>query len=143
MSSQYNNLPPGYNPGYFPYNYYKPKEEFSLLTGVYIGVGIAALVILAYIYWTYTVYRYSSERVGDKLLTKFKLLHKNDDPPVYVDDDVKYVSHDSGLTDLARTNAHTNIIIKDKVNQNVLGMTSFQASISDTCSPMSSSCIRL
>ena len=127
----------------YPQMQSQQQEGFSWTTGVYIGVGIAIAVILVYIYFAYNVYRYSAERVGDKLLSKFKLAHADDDSKQYEDDDRKFLANDGGVTNSTKTSAYTNILVKDKVSQAVLSMTSFSASIRDDCAPSSSTCIAL
>lgn len=156
MSYQYNNVPmyanmvapPMYNQipygqvGY-PLNYpqdLQSNNKFSLNTGLLIGIGIAAVIILSYIYWAYYINRYSSDRIGGKLLAKYISINKDKVPGK---NDVDYLTYDVGRVNAGRTLAYTNILTKGKENQQVKKSVGFELEVKEGCSPLSPSCISL
>lgn len=134
---------PQYAPQYpMPIPYNQPSE-FDWMTSIYIGLGIFLLVVLIYLYWCYTVYRYSPERVADKLITKFKAKNKQLDPPKYVEDDRKEFGIEIATLNAAQTIASAQVQFRDKETHNVIEYIPFTATNKPTCSPLDNSCIRL
>jgi Mg2+/citrate symporter len=111
--------------------YYNNTTKFSTRIALIIGITIAIIGIVIYIYWAFFIYRYSSDRVGKYLLTKFKLKHPTDEN--YKETDTQYITYDVAIVNTEKTIASTNILVKDKISQVVLASVPFSININTEC----------
>lgn len=135
-----NYSPYGYPPVYLQ-NATSTEFDWMLMLGV--GLGIFLAVVLIYISWVYNTYRYSSDRIASKLITKFKAKNKALDPPKFVEDDRKELAIEIATLNSNLTIAAAQVAFRDKESHNVLEYTPFTATNRVNCSPMDNSCIRL
>jgi len=98
-----------------------------------IGLGITALVIVFWFMWASSVYRYSSERIASKLLSKYK---------VPVQSDQTLIAKDGVLN--ANKTASASIYIREKnLDSSTAPATQFTLMVKDDCSPLNNTCVSL
>lgn len=122
---------------------FNQSPKFAWSTFLYVGIGGALIVIIMYITWIYTSYRYSSMRIAEKLLTKYKAKNKASDPPRFIEDDIKELAIDTATLTADKKIASAQILLRNKETHVTLDNAPFTAINKETCSPLDNSCIKL
>ena len=114
-------------------NYYPVRKEFDYELMIYCGLGITLAILLAWYLWAVN-YRYSSERIADKLLKKYA-------GPV---SDNQTVLADNGQLSPDGTKASAVITIRDKgISTSSVTQELYSLPVRNTCSPIDKTCISL
>lgn len=114
-------------------NYYPVRKEFDYELMIYTAVGICAAVLLAWYLWS-VEYRYSSERIADKLLKKY---------PGPVRDDQTVLS-DNGQLSPDGLKASAVITVRDKgISTTAITQELYSLPVRSSCSPIDKTCISL
>lgn len=114
-------------------NYYPVQKEFDYELMVYCGLGITLGVILIWYLWAIN-YRYSSERIADKLLKKYT-------KPV---NDNQTVLADNGQLSQDRTKASAVITVRDKgIITSDITQEVYSLPVRSKCPLMDKTCISL
>lgn len=117
---------------YANYNY--PEEEgFSYSTVIYVSLGLSLLAILLWFWWA-TNYRYSLERIENKLLTKYTGPLANDE---------SLIAKNVAITDDKKRVTGTLIVRKQDVAGTVVAQSDIVLPVRDDCSPISKLCVNL
>ena len=114
-------------------NYYPVQKEFDYELMVYCGLGITLGVILIWYLWAIN-YRYSSERIADKLLKKY----------AGTVNDNQTVLADNGQLSPDGTKASAVITVRDKgIVTSAVTQEVYSLPVRSTCSLMDKACISL
>ncbi len=114
----------------------KRRLDRSLI--MYIGIGIPLCVLLLWYIWSYTKYRYSSDRISGKLLKKY-----NSSNQQKINNETQYISPANIIVDPSKTYVSADMLVLDKETNQIISSNKFSIAISNNCSPFSSSCISL
>jgi hypothetical protein len=113
------------------------NKVFSIKLTILVSLGFILITVIIWIYWSYTIYRYSSDRVGNKLLNKYSKI-KTD-----IDNDKQYINPINVKVDHIKNIASANMQILNKEDNTVISSSDFSAKINSDCSPLNLTCVSL
>lgn len=141
MNNYYNNYPHvqqsyGSNVS-IPMNADK-ENKIDWYTLLSIGVGVPCLVIIIWIIWAYTNFRYHKDRISGKLLKKYNLVNGKN-----IDNDKYYPSPSNITVSSDKKNVTCDMRILNKETNEMLSTSKFSVAVLPDCSPLSPTCISL
>ena len=114
-------------------NYYPVRKEFDYELMIYCGLGVTLTILFAWYLWAVN-YRYSSERIADKLLKKYA-------GPV---SDNQAILADNGQLSPDGTKASAVITVRDKgISTSAVTQELYSLPVRSICSPIDKTCISL
>lgn len=114
-------------------NYYQKRDEFDYELMMYCVICVTMGVLIIWYIWALN-YRYSSERIADKLLKKYDgIVQAN-----------QTIIANNGQISLDKSKASAEITVTDNnLDASVVSQNIFTLPINDKCSPLSKTCISL
>jgi hypothetical protein len=112
------------------------KIEWTTLLA--IGIGIPCIVIIIWIIWAYTDFRYHKDRISGKLLKKYNLIHGKN-----IDNDKYYPSPSNIIVSSDKKNVISDMRILNKETNEMISTSKFSVAVTPDCSSLSPTCISL
>lgn len=111
-------------------NYYQQSFDWELT--FIVGLGVFSVVILMWYFWA-SSYRYSSERISNKMRSKYQVTLL----------DNEYLSVDNAGINANNTVCAATMNIKDKGDARILRSEKVSMLVKNTCSAVQPGCVSL
>ena len=121
-------------------NYYREENGFNYELAIYCAVILVLIAIYVWYKWSIN-YRYSSDRIEDKLLKKYSQLKDVSENSAKNANQVMLA--DQGQLSSDGRTASAVITIREKDIETIANQVSFSLPVKSSCSPIDTTCISL
>lgn len=142
---QYQPSQPQYQPSQLQYSplqyqsYQLDTTEYSSFSIVIVtAILFSSFIIIIWIIWAHKSYRYSDERISQKIMKKYNMVGGKK-----IDSTAEYVKAVNIVLNSDKTRVTCNIDVLNKETNELIRREKFSLSVKETCSPLLSTCITL
>jgi hypothetical protein len=142
--SQYQPSQPQYSSLQYPnYSQLQPYQsdttEYSSFSIVIMTAALfSSFIIIIWIIWAYKSYRYSDERISQKIMKKYNMGGGKK-----IDSTTEYVKAVNIVLNSDKTRVTCNIDVLNKETNELIRREKFSLSVKEACSPLLSTCITI